>query len=55
MSSAQRKPAQTENSVEQWLRETVVPALDAYKAGSARTRTPEQVSERLGREIARRR
>lgn len=55
MSSAQRKPVQTGSSVENWLRETVVPALDAYRANPGQVRTPDQVGERLRREIERRR
>lgn len=52
MSSAQRKPEHVGHNVESWLRETVVPALDALKADPSRGRTPRQVRERLQREVA---
>lgn len=58
MSTAQRKTADIEDTrvrVETWLRQHVVPAYEAWKENPDRGRTPQQVEERLRREIARRR
>lgn len=55
MSYAQRKLVQPESSVDSWLRDYVVPAVEAYKANPNNVRTSDQVTIRIRQEIERRR
>ncbi|MEW5291968.1 hypothetical protein ABW286_22785 [Erwinia papayae] len=54
MSYAQTKLIKPESGLDSWLRDSVVPALKAYKTTPNNVRTSDQVGARLRQEIERR-